>query len=119
MQSTDFVQWVVILKKTRELISDRKHWVQDYAAIDNAGNPINPQSPNACAWCLDGALVRCSIKRRHYDRITPYLHSASMRLFNINSYVAINDGWPFSPPENAHANVLRILDDAIELMERL
>jgi hypothetical protein len=46
--------------KVRELLSDESKWTQGAVARDKYGMEIESvDSPDACCWCLGGALIKC------------------------------------------------------------
>jgi hypothetical protein len=47
-----------VLKAARERISDKKHWTKGQAARDSQSHPVDPSSPKACRWCLNGSIMR-------------------------------------------------------------
>lgn len=49
-----------VLTDVRNLLADQDKWNQGTFAVDVEGAPVGPTNPNACRWCLLGALARCS-----------------------------------------------------------
>lgn len=107
---------VRLLQEARELIESPMQWTQRRFARSSNGNGVDPLAPNACTFCLDGALRR--VIARHFDQ---------------NSYASTHDQLtalieqelpnPMSPdgnivsfnddPRTQHADVLALIDRAI------
>jgi len=49
-----------ILKAARTLIEKPENWTQGEMARDSGGCNAAPKSPDACRWCLAGAVIRCA-----------------------------------------------------------
>lgn len=45
--------------KIKDLLTDESKWVQQTYALDEVGNNVYSNNPNATRWCLVGALYRC------------------------------------------------------------
>lgn len=45
--------------KIKDLLTDESKWTKLSFARDIDGNPVEPTSPEACCWCLVGALYKC------------------------------------------------------------
>jgi hypothetical protein len=45
--------------KAHELLDSPEKWGQYTAARDSKGQPVHPRKPEACSWCLIGALHKC------------------------------------------------------------
>jgi hypothetical protein len=43
-----------------ELLSDKSRWTQGQSARDSEGRPVEPDSPYAVCWCVEGALHKVS-----------------------------------------------------------
>jgi hypothetical protein len=50
------LQAVVLLSAARRYI--KRGWCRTALALDAAGRMVSPRSPEACTWCLLGALER-------------------------------------------------------------
>ena len=42
-----------------ELLADESKWCQGAQARDKNGEAVDPNSPDACCWCLIGSVKRC------------------------------------------------------------
>jgi hypothetical protein len=49
---------VDILRAALELLADPSNWTQRAYARDNLGRNCATWSPNACQWCMEGALYK-------------------------------------------------------------
>ena len=54
--------------KAYELLGDESKWCQKSFAVDVHGRGICVGDPQAVAWCLDGALLRCYAEAHNRDR---------------------------------------------------
>ena len=45
------------LKKAYKLLSGGRNWIKNRAARDSKGYTVGPATPEACRYCLDGALI--------------------------------------------------------------
>lgn len=46
------------LRAVRELLSAPERWTQGENARDAEGHYVSPECPQACCWCLEGAILR-------------------------------------------------------------
>ena len=123
---------LAMLKRARELLSDKKRWTQKAMARTSDGRACSVSDPNAECFCLASALLRSSTmldsdgKTIHHnfitekERIENFSEAcrdfviASRRLSAVfNNDIAlpatrINDS-------SSHGAVLKIIDDAIDL----
>jgi hypothetical protein len=138
-----------VLAKAKARIATRETWCQGTMArgeVDDSVRPgktfftdLEPTDPRACKWCLDGAIYAelggerliCNHDdvRELYKRTTAFLKRCSVKHFDDNSFVSVNDG-DIGVPEEVHAdgsdagvekarelsfsNVHKLLDCAIE-----
>lgn len=49
-----------ILTETRELLSDESRWACGATALDQNCHRVRPTEEQAAAWCLVGAVAKCS-----------------------------------------------------------
>lgn len=99
---------IEILVAARELLSDEKRWTKEYYARDAAGEGVNPSSKRAVCWCLVGAMRKSPIGKLHQEVGLDLIHSV------VDGHIAgFNDD-----PNTTHADVLRVLDAAIEKATR-
>jgi hypothetical protein len=104
-----------VLIEIKNLIQDPAHWTQGTHARNKIGNPVKPADPDACQWCLDGALGKVTNieiagyrNNLEYQRANALLLNATQELFGVSNFVEIND-------EGSHHEVLAILDHAMGL----
>lgn len=95
------------LKKVRELLEKPERWCQKDSAVDADGNFVNARSRKAVAFCLMGAAIHVS-ESMH---VTGALSDALPE--NVYGLTYYND-----QPERTHADILRVVDQAIANAER-
>lgn len=49
-----------VLKNVYKLLEDPTNWTTEFSARDTSNSPIIPTDPNACQWCLLGAVEKIS-----------------------------------------------------------
>ena len=121
---------VKILRRTRDLIKEESSWIKGFPAVDKSGNDVKPTDPEACRWCLTGA-VTCVLHEEDivvvmnslwdmntlqgsvYRNIAHVLKETnSKRLdlsgFNSQGIVGLNDY-----PETTHSEILELIDKTI------
>lgn len=93
-----------VLVSARELLSDEKRWTKGNMARDAAGADVNPRGKKAVCWCVVGAVMKSPLGRL-------YQGDAIDRIYRVvgGSIGGFNDA-----PTTTHADVLRVLDAAIE-----
>ena len=119
-----------ILEEARSIIEDKKNWTKGSIALDAKGRDVWASSPQACRWCVSGAIVRAAeslnldTQKRH-DAIK-YLTDVTrthiserwerepeyITIFNDASITMFNDA-----VETTHQDVLDVLDTAIKRKE--
>ena len=100
-----------VLEKTRELITPEGSWIQGRLAEDIRGDgPINPASPNACRWCLIGAIQRAAWKTGRM-KVTP-AKDELQALLGVEDLAAWND-----EDDRTQGDVFALLDAAISGVE--
>jgi hypothetical protein len=45
-----------VLRRTRELLAEPENWLQGRSASDARGSPVQTTHPDACCFCLTGAI---------------------------------------------------------------
>lgn len=96
---------IEILVAARELLSARKRWTRYYMARNADGAEIDPRSEKAVCWCLFGAVQKFSpLGTWHHCGALDLVHNVVGRHIS-----GLNDD-----PNTTHANILRVLDAAIE-----
>ena len=108
---------IATLKAARELISVPGNWNKRAFALDWNRNWCDPRSPEACSWCIDGALqaVVASWGEDGNDE-TIVLHYLLMD-------AAEDEGYPDYPsfnddPDTTHGDVMKFLDGVIAELEQ-
>jgi hypothetical protein len=85
--------------KIRELLSDESKWTQGFYARNSVGSEVEAIDPEACCWCLSGALMKCYCdygrdtysKRIVHLLIDRYNFSHSSRIGNLGIIPHWND----------------------------
>lgn len=96
------------LIKVRELLSDPTHWCKDAWARDATGVAVGEELPEACSFCISGAINVVALKnginsdatRRHLRWFLDPKWQGSFWNFNDS-------------PLTTHEQVLELLDKAI------
>lgn len=112
-----------VLIAARELIADPEHWTQGSYAIENTGNEVYPDEPNAYAFCSAGALAKVSGTTFNeagdmqptplYQAAYNELQRAALALFDVGSVTSINDGEHAGDSDAVHPDVIAMFDKAI------
>ena len=107
-----------VLEDVRALLSDRGAWVQGDFAVSKDGTPTPLSCSSACAWCLIGALHKVTQPFNCEDDSNAY-HAIHLAIreetgSGISDIVDFNDH-----PSTTHADVLRVLDRAIEISQQM
>jgi hypothetical protein len=93
------------LIEARALIEDSKHWTQGANARDSYGRIIMQNSPNACLFCANGALLKICQDTLPIAHVISYLdreivENGHQSLFSYND-------------THTHSEVLKLFDQAI------
>ena len=108
-----------VLKKARDLLSDSSRWTWNLWARNKDGAYASPASPDACQWCLTGALYKailgdCSLaslneseSKLYEDCLAKLRTSLSLMGYPMTGVAEYND-------THSHLEVLKLLDKAIE-----
>ncbi len=113
-----------VLKRGRELISEKDRWTQGALAKSEAGLTVDPNSKHAVCYCSMGALIKglppgdlkaqgswCGSKR--YSLAKEALIRALPGLGSNDSVITYNDR-----PRRSHKTILAWWDRAIQLETR-
>lgn len=109
-----------VLVSVRELLSDEKRWTQGQEARDVSGDGVPPTSKDAVCWCLLGALYKSALLRQVCGDLAPEeATEAWMSAVGLTCKIASPDNpdgiGDFNDRfDTTHADVLRVLDVAIE-----
>lgn len=74
-----------VLDRAANLIEPEGAWTQHQWARDTYGRRVRAVSEQATCWCLDGALIRCSVPGtagRAYDAVAKLVPHASPLAWN-------------------------------------
>ena len=99
-----------ILRKARALIEKPENWAKGDLAYDGAGDPVEPEHNEACAWCAVGAICRVENELRVFA--TGATASLSLNLNPPRIVASFNDD-----PNTTHIDVLDAFDRAIAAEE--
>lgn len=125
------------LKAVKKLIEKPEHWIKGLSAVDGKGKVCVPDNPTACQFCLSGALTNVLAKDLRgiiypkYFAIEKLLNQVTGEFFaekldaaideiieedgeDTDSFIMFND---YS--ETEHADVMKLLDIAIEKAKEL
>lgn len=92
------------LQKMRKVLEKPEAWCKRAPALNYLDNVVDPQSPLACRFCLDGALRR--VTRVHEIRADVRIYLD--RQLNGRGFISFNDD-----DYTTHEDVLNFLDRAI------
>ena len=107
-----------VILRMKKRLSKPDRWCQGAPARDDWGNEVTPGSPNACQWCLTGALweelndgVEDSkyVEVRDHLRYALRLHPSVGKHIDPTALVGWNDD-----PARTHEDVIAFLDEAME-----
>lgn len=100
-----------VLIRVRERLSDPSHWCQGSMALDEHDNPIDPQSKEACRWCLLGAIHAETSDNVMINDINNILVRKYTEKFKRHYFIitAAND-----VPTTTHQDILTLLDEEIK-----
>jgi len=79
-------------------------WCQNSWAQNKVGDPVLVHSPNACSWCMGGA-IRVAIKRLKYPTSYSKVENLFKQKFGV-SFPSFND-------QSTKEEVLKALEDLI------
>lgn len=97
-----------VLIQARKKIEDPKNWCQVYAALNQAGNPVEPDELTACHFCAYGAIGSVAgLKNLKLKQETEkILGNAAQSLFKVG-VITVNDSM-------GHEAILKVFDKAIK-----
>ena len=102
------------LRAAKALIDTPEKWCKLSVAEDANGNPVDPESSQACCFCSHGAVRR--VTRSTYDRLAAFkaLEQATPRPWwhRTSNVTSFNDH-----PYATHADVMALFDRAIAAVE--
>ena len=98
-----------LLRRTRKRIESPDHWRQGFFAANKKGEPCLAKSPDACSWCIVGALI-VECPDDILLRLTA-LGAMDRKAGVIGGAVGFNDA-------HTHAEVLALIDRTIEALEK-
>lgn len=95
-----------VLRDVRDLLSMPEAWIKDDWSQTVEGTPCSPDSNRAACWCLTGAISR-------FDGDDSGALVIVKRVVPGGLAARFNDD-----PKTTHADILRVLDQAIELADK-
>ncbi len=99
-----------ILCYAQQLIEREPHWTSSASAREKSGIKIAPDHPNACCWCVIGAVERAiadmSADEAVLWKIIARLGNSAETLFGTRGLNFINDRW-------GHQAVRQLFDHAL------
>ena len=108
-----------VLQGIRELLSDETRWTKHSAAKDENGDICNIYGDEAVCFCLGGAVCRIIFELAADDnRVNALYKDCSALLcfvakrYGFDHCVAYNDDF-----NTTHGEVLRLLDETIEIVQ--
>lgn len=96
--------------KPSELLVRPEAWTQEVHARASDGSRVGPANPNACCWCLVGALYRCYPQTpddpdcREFCTAYTRVKDKLRHMCGYSSIARWNDA-----PSRTHAEVLEVL----------
>lgn len=110
---TDTLTPRTALLQVRALLAEPERWCKCSPACDAIGGGVNPVDPTACRWCLDGAIqFVVGDDPELLAKVRTIIHPVARRLYPYRrgfSHMGVNDD-----PATTHADILAVLDAAIE-----
>ena len=83
-----------VLRNTRELIGNPDSWVKEDEALDGNGDSCDSKDKDACAWCLVGAIDKCSKTLKRFLSVMNFVHDPKHRepvMFNDHDNTTHDD----------------------------
>lgn len=100
------------LVDARELLSKPENWTKGTRARDFYRRSVDTKAPEACQWCLLGALDKVSDCQSQFVSLIRAMRTVS----NANSSTAL---FTFNDRRSTkHADVIALFDRAIESLEK-
>lgn len=90
------------LQRTKSILSTSGRWTKGAMAKDSIGNHAEPTSPEACKWCLSGAVVAAAPTKEAADQTLVVIRNVAGR-----NVVSFNDD-----PNTGFWNVRSVLEKA-------
>jgi hypothetical protein len=76
-------------KTVFDLLSDERRWTVNHYALNELGYPVSPLSPDACRFCLRGAISRVygrsGFENAAQCNLYPVIGDKSISVFNDTS----------------------------------
>ena len=92
-----------VLRDTKKLIGNPDSWVKEDEALDGSGESCDAKDKNACAWCLVGAIDKCSKTTKRFLNVMNFVRDPLMI-----QPVMFNDH-----DDTTHDNIIAYLDKHI------
>lgn len=106
MPSLTPLDYLVILHRLRTFLHDPSVWIKHEFALDSEGYAVDPRSPEACSWCLSGAIL-CVTYETELPCEPSSLSTEIHRLFD-SDIATFNDD-----PTTTHSDILSLIDRTI------
>ena len=117
---------VQALERTREIINNPKAWIKDTLAKDKYDYTIELEEPNACKFCISGAIHRALYEMDITN--STQLYKITTKIYNdlkiskftkrkptIEEYEEFEDYIQFNDDsETTHEEIIKLIDYAIE-----
>ena len=88
--------------KVRDLLTDESKWCKLDYARNKFGKGIDCDHPNACSWCLVGAIRKC-YPDEHYDKVRMMYRLPVIQPSGVTGW---NDA-----PERTFAEVRKLIEE--------
>ena len=105
-------QKVEYLKEVRKVIATPKQWTREKCAINAKKESVPSDSEEATCWCIYGAVNKVSYEFQENQKIKLMLNAEANKL-GFTTAPQFNDH-----PSTTHADVLKLIDNAIETAEK-
>jgi len=103
-----------LLIEAKAKIINPNSWIKRFTAEDENGIQVNSRHPNACKFCMVGALS--SVAPHDYGTYSTYNYRSYTTAFKILSDVTLVPVSMFNDsPSTTHQDVLAAYDKAIKL----
>ena len=104
------------LQRTKDRLTDPNDWIKAYTALDHNGESVYVKDPNACKWCLCGALCWASEESTQYY-VLEAVADVLREIYKIPPFIYYEHHhliWRFNEDRaTRHADVLNLLDRVI------
>jgi len=115
-----------VLEGVLSLLEHESSWTQEVSARDHHGNPVASDSPEACRWCLSGAIDKVA-NELNTDPVYVLVEVASLidpdaiydDYYNVKCDDAIAVIADYNDAHDVtHGSILDLVDEAIEELQK-